>query len=238
MRRVFLRVLTLVAVTLAAGPAARAIPEAQALAKLRVIPVHLLVDGKGVPLPIPKDKTLVLPLYLDRQRAQSELQQIRSRQPGQNVALATLPLSEANALVASLTKDLKPGYRLLAPVLPRRQDLEKATTLLQQKGLTAAQIRQGLTVPIFFTRPFLTAPTAEGERGLLFLSYADLQQALSKQSGSPSRRVEVADITAVLHRLMQTPQDLFVFRAPQSGGSDRPSRALAPPPPPPLPGGG
>lgn len=237
MRRVFSCFLTLFTVTLAAVPAASAIPEAQAMEKLRAIPVHLLVDGKGVPLPIPREKTLLLPLYLDRQRAQSELQQLRSRHPAGQVALATLPLSEANQVVATLAKDLKPGYSLAAPVVPRREDLEKATTLLKQQGLSESQIRQGLTVPIFFSRPFLTTTTPEGVRGVLFVSYADLQQALATQSPNPARRVEVADITVVMHRLMQAPQDLFVIRAPQAGSTGRSTSPLPPPPLPASPGG-
>jgi len=214
-------------------PAARAIPEAEALEKLRVIPVHLLVDAKGVPFPIPRNQSLLLPLYLDRQRAVAELRQVRTRYPSLRVELATLPLSEANGIVAGLKKDLKPGYTLSAPVVPRRQDLDMAATLLRQQGLADRQIRQGLTVPVFYARPFLTTSTPQGERGLLFLSYEDLRNALARQSGSPARRVEVADITAVLRRLTRTPQDLFVFHAPQAGGASKRERQ-APPPPPPL----
>lgn len=217
---------------MAAIPAARAIPEQQALEKLRVIPVHLLVDSQGVPLPIPNKTTLLLPLYLDRQRALGELQRLRTSNPAVKVQLATLPLSQANAIAADLKQDLKPGYTLLAPVVPRPEDLQKAILLLQQKGLNESQIKKGLTVPIFFTRPFLTSQTPDGERGLLFLSYQDLQRALLSQPSTPPRRIEVADITAVLHRLMQTPQDLFVFHAPLSGRAPSKALPVAPPPPP------
>jgi hypothetical protein len=110
-----------------------------------------------------------------------------------------------------------------------------ASTLLRQKGLSDDQIRKGLTVPVFYTRPFLTVPTPEGERGVLFLSHQDLQQALARAGQSPARRVEVADITAVLRRLIQAPQDLFVFRAPQPEIGGRKGPAVPPPPPPALP---
>jgi len=224
MRSLLFRVLTLSMVGMGTLPAARAIPEAEALEKLRVIPVHLLVDAKGVPFPIPRNQSLLLPLYLDRQRAVAELRQVRTRYPSLRVA---------NGIVAGLKKDLKPGYTLSAPVVPRRQDLDMAATLLRQQGLADRQIRQGLTVPVFYARPFLTTSTPQGERGLLFLSYEDLRNALARQSGSPARRVEVADITAVLRRLTRTPQDLFVFHAPQAGGASKRERQ-APPPPPPL----
>ena len=132
---------------------ARAIPEQEAMEKLRVIPVHLVVDSKGVPLPIPRQKSLLLPLFLDLQRARKELAEIRSREPSLKAQLATMPLNEANGLVAKLIKDLKPGYQLVAPVVPRKQDLEMATTMLRGKGLSDAQIRNGLTVPVFYTQP-------------------------------------------------------------------------------------
>jgi hypothetical protein len=228
-------ILALFLIGLAAVLPARAIPEQEALEKLRVIPVHLMVDGKGVPLPIPRGKSLLLPLFLDGQRARKELADIRSRDPSLKVQLATMPLSEANGLVSKLIKDLKPGYQLVAPVVPFRQDLDIATGLLRQKGLSDAQIRNGLTLPVFYTRPFLTTQTPQGERGLLFLSHQDLQQALARAGQTPPRRVEVADITAVLRRLIQTPQDLFVFRAPQAAGAARKGLPSPPPPPPPPP---
>jgi hypothetical protein len=227
-------ILGLFLIGLGAPDSARAIPEQDALEKLRVIPVHLMVDGKGVPLPIPREKTLLLPLFLDVQRARKELTEIQTREPSLKVQLATMPLNEANSLVAKLIQDLKPGYKLAAPVVPRRQDLDIAAALLREQGLNDAQIRKGLTVPVFYTRPFLTTQTPQGERGLLFLSHQDLKQALASAGQSPARRVEVSDITAVLRRLIQTPQDLFVFRAPQAQGTGRKTPVAAPPPPPPA----
>jgi hypothetical protein len=228
-------ILALLVIGLGAPMSARAIPEQDALEKLRVIPVHVMVDGKGVPLPIPRQKTLLLPLFLDSQRASKELAEIQTREPSLNVQLATMPLTEANGLVAKLIQDLKPGYQLAAPVVPRRQDLDIAAALLREKGLSDVQIRKGLTVPVFYTRPFLTTQTPQGERGLLFLSHQDLKRALASAGQSPARRVEVADITAVLRRLIQTPQDLFVFRAPQAEGRGRKAPIAGPPPPPPAP---
>jgi hypothetical protein len=234
-----LRLLCLAVLPLAVSPSAQAIPEAEALEKLSVIPVHLVVDAKGVPVPIPRKQSLLLPLYLERERAVVELARIRDRSPSLGLALATMPLSEANRLLSSLQKDLKPGLSLTAPVVPRRQDLEKGAALLKEKGLSEPQIRKGLTVPVFYTRPFLTISTPQGERGLLFLSHADLQRALAGQSNPTARRVEVSDITAVLRKLMQAPQDLFVFVPPQSDAS-APPRAASPlkrpaSAPPPLP---
>ena len=53
---------------MAAAPAL-AIPEAEAIKKLQVIPVFVITDANGIPLPIPRDEALVLPLYLESDRA-------------------------------------------------------------------------------------------------------------------------------------------------------------------------
>ena len=61
---------------IAAQPAL-AIPEADAIKKLDVIPVFVLTDDKGVPLPIPREKNLVLPLYLESAKANQQLAELR-----------------------------------------------------------------------------------------------------------------------------------------------------------------
>ena len=48
---------------------AQAIPEADAIKKLQVVPVFVITDSNGVPLPIPREKELVLPLYLESAKA-------------------------------------------------------------------------------------------------------------------------------------------------------------------------
>lgn len=45
---------------MSAAPAL-AIPEAEAIKKLQVIPVFVITDANGIPLPIPRDEALVLP---------------------------------------------------------------------------------------------------------------------------------------------------------------------------------
>jgi ADP-ribosylglycohydrolase len=66
---------------LAGGSAARAIPEADAIKKLEVIPVFLLTDDKGTPLPIPREKNLILPLYLESAKANDQLAALRKSNP-------------------------------------------------------------------------------------------------------------------------------------------------------------
>ena len=50
-------------ILLGQGAPARAIPEADALKKLAVIPVFLITNEQGSPLPIPQGDKLVLPMW-------------------------------------------------------------------------------------------------------------------------------------------------------------------------------
>ena len=63
-----------------AGPA-RAIPEADALKKLAVIPVFLITNEQGSPLPIPQGDKLVLPMFMEQDRAQKELEAFNKANP-------------------------------------------------------------------------------------------------------------------------------------------------------------
>ena len=60
---------TAAAVGLAGAAPALAIPEADAIKKLQVVPVFVITDSNGVPLPIPRQTSLVLPLYLESAKA-------------------------------------------------------------------------------------------------------------------------------------------------------------------------
>lgn len=223
-------------VTAAALPRpAAAIPEAAALAKLQVIPVFVLTNDKGMPLPIPRDKTLILPLYLDRARAESELAKLLKSNPAVKAQVLPLPMSLANERIAAMRKDLKPGYSLAAPVVPLQKDMEQAAALLRSQGVSDKQIKEGLSVPVFFTRPFLTLATPQGQRGVFFLSYDDLQNALARVPDKSSLKPQVADITAVLREIVRAQADNYIFYPTreyfrlvqqQSGGSPTP-----PPPP-------
>ncbi|MGB0278000.1 MAG: hypothetical protein ACPF98_04420, partial [Prochlorococcaceae cyanobacterium] len=59
-------------VAIASAPAL-AIPEEAAIKKLAVVPVFLLTSEKGIPLPIPRGDNLILPMFLQKDRANQEL---------------------------------------------------------------------------------------------------------------------------------------------------------------------
>jgi hypothetical protein len=199
---------------LVGGSAARAIPEADAIKKLEVIPVFLLTDDKGTPLPIPREKNLILPLYLESAKANDQLAALRKSNPAMKATVVAVPLNVMNAKVAELNKQLKDKTKpLVAPIIVNDQDRQQAVTLLKAQGLTEKQINEGLSVPVFFTKPFMSIKTPQGQRGVFFLSYQELQNSLSKLPPADRDKLkpQVADLTAVLREIIKVPEDNYVI---------------------------
>ncbi len=191
--------------------AALAIPEDAALQKLSVIPVFVLTNDKGVPLPIPRDKTLILPMYLERSQANQELANFTKANPQIKAQILALPLNVANQKVDELNKQLKDGQTMVAPVVSNDRDRQQAIAILKQQGLNESQIQEGLSTPVFFTRPFLTINTPQGPRGVFFFRYNDLQKALSGIPDSKKLVPQAADLPAALREIIKAKDDVFVF---------------------------
>lgn len=202
--------LVTVAPALAPRPAL-AIPEAEAIKKLAVIPVFVLTNDKGAPLPIPRDKTLILPLYLERKQAESELASFTKANPQIKAQVLAIPLNIATDKVDELNKQLKDGRTLVAPVVSREQDRQQAIAILKKQGLNDKQIQEGLNTPVFFTKPFLTINTPQGQRGVFFFRYDDLQKALAGVPESQKLEPQAADLTAALREIIKAKDDVFVF---------------------------
>jgi hypothetical protein len=192
-------------------PPARAIPEAEVMAKLGVIPVFVITNAEGVPLPIPRDKTMILPLFLDRSRAESERSKLASRNPQLQTRLLPLPMNQANEKVLAMRQKLKTGLTLEAPIIPLASDLEQGGVILRQQGLTAKQVKDGLNIPVFFTKPFIVLPTPGGKRGVFFFSYGQMQEALASLPNRSTLVPQVADLTAVVHVMLEAAQDQWIF---------------------------
>jgi len=215
-RRAVSSLLTAGLLTASVGTAGRAlaIPEAQAIKKLEVIPVFVLTDDKGVPLPIPAEKNLVLPLYLESARANEQLAALRKGNPAIKATVVAVPLNVMNTKVADLNKQLKDKSKpLVAPVIVSAKDRQQAEALLKSQGLSDQQIKEGLNVPVFFTKPFISIKTPDGPRGVFYLTYADLQNSLAKLPSADRDKLkpQVADLTAVLREIIKIDQDQYVI---------------------------
>lgn len=216
----------------------QAIPEAEAIKKLSVIPVFVLTNEQGVPLPIPRDKTLILPMYLERSMADRELANFRKANPQVKAQVLALPLNVATEKVEELNKQLKDGRTLVAPIVSRDEDREQAAAILRKQGLSDKQIAEGLNTPVFFTKPFLTINTPEGQRGVFFFRYDEMQKALAALPDAKKLEPQAADLTAALREIIKAKDDVFVFfptpdyftlvqeqQLQQKGGAGKPAAA-------------
>lgn len=198
---------------------AHAIPEDDAIKKLQVVPVFVITDANGVPLPIPQEKQLVLPLYLESAKANAQLAALNKSNPELKAGVVAVPLNVMNEKVVELNKQLKDKSKpLVAPIVTNDGDRAQAMKILKEQGLTEQQIKEGLNVPVFFTKPFLTINTPEGPRGVFFFSYENLENALAKLPAAERQKLkpQVADLTAVLREIIKAPQDSFtIFPTPE-----------------------
>jgi hypothetical protein len=121
-----------------------------------------------------------------------------------------VPLNAAQARIAEVNKTLT-DRKLVAAVVPSRRDREQAIQLLRRQGLDDKAIRDGLVLPVFFTRPFITVKTPQGERALFFLDYASMEQALSRIPERSKLQPQAADITAVMAEIIKQPKDNYAF---------------------------
>ncbi len=210
--------LAMAALSLLSAPA-QAIPEADAIKKLEVVPVFVITDSKGVPLPIPRDQDLVLPLYLESAKANQQLAALNKSNPSLKAGVVALPLNVMNEKVTELNKQLKDKKKtLVAPIIGNETDRAQAVKILKNQGLTEKQISEGLNVPVFFTKPFLTIKTPEGPRGVFFFSYENLENALGQLPPAERQKLkpQVADLTAVLREIINAPNDSFtIFPTPE-----------------------
>ncbi len=205
-----LGVCTLALASLVLAAPALAIPEAEALKKLAVIPVFILADSQGVPLPLERDQALVLPLYLERVKAEQELAAFQKANPTVKAGVLPLPLNVALERVTELNTKLT-DRKLLSPVISGTREMDQAKTLLRQQGLDDQTIREGLSLPVFFTKPLLTIKTQVGERGVFFFDYASLENALKTVPDRSKLQVQAADFSAVMDQILKEPKDTFTF---------------------------
>jgi hypothetical protein len=206
--------LGLIAAGMVCVPPALAIPEEQAIKKLEVIPVFVLVDGQGLPLPIPREKDLLLPLYLESATANQQLAGLKKSNPNLKVSVVAVPLNVMNAKISELNKQLKDKNKpFVAPIVGKEADRQQALSLLKAQGLSEKQINEGLAVPVFFTKPFLTVTTPQGPRGVFYFSYEDMQASIGRLPAADRDKLkpQVADISAVLREIIKSPDDNFVI---------------------------
>ena len=197
-------------VSMASAPAL-AIPEEAAIKKLAVIPVFLLTSEQGIPLPIPRGDNLILPMFLQKDRANQELATFEKANPNAKAKVSAIPMNVANDKVNEMNIKLKDkGKQIVSPIVGSATDMNQAVSILEKQGVSKEDIQKGLSVPVFFHKPFLTIKTPEGSRGVFFMTYKDATTAASKVQGTKPEILAV-DLTNALAQIIDEKEDRFVF---------------------------
>jgi hypothetical protein len=116
----------------------------------------LITNEQGSPIPIPQgDKNLLLPMFLDQAKAQKELDAFNKANPAAKARVTPIPMNLANDKVNEINKKFT-DKKLVAPVISSDADMAKAVELLRKQGVSEKDINEGLSVPVFFSKPFIT----------------------------------------------------------------------------------
>ena len=220
LRRFLLAATASLALVGAALPA-HAIPEEDAVAKLGVVVVFVVMGEQGQPafvnMPDVEDKVL-LPMYMTRELANEALQVVRNTEGGEGSRLLLLPLTEAIKLNEDLAKQLteKTDKNLVISLVPSRQDLDLATSILIKQGAKKEDIDLNLQVPVFYTYPPLTItlPDENKPRVALFFNYSQLQKARSEVEEFEGED-RVMDWRQAFNLIVQEPDDKFFLHPTQ-----------------------
>ncbi|MDA7986588.1 MAG: hypothetical protein MPI81_07095, partial [Synechococcus sp. H1_metabat_bins_2.tsv.006] len=138
-----------------ASAPALAIPEEAAMKKLAVIPVFLLTSEQGIPLPIPRGDNLILPMFLQKDRANQELATFEKANPNAKAKVSAIPMNVANDKVNEMNIKLKDkGKQIVSPIVGSAADMNQAVSILEKQGVSKEDIQKGLSVPcLLYTSP-------------------------------------------------------------------------------------
>ncbi|WP_152535141.1 hypothetical protein [Candidatus Synechococcus spongiarum] len=213
---------------------ALAIPEADAIRKLEVVPVHVVVNAEGGPIFPAYDyvalnaegqpvfpfyqqlNQLVLPMFMTVEQARQAQEALEGRPDAEGSRVASMPLNIALERNERLVQEIKAkdeSRSLVTPLVPAMADWRKAKEILQAEGYSRQEIARNLKVPVFLTHPpiSITPPGAEEAKIALFFNYRQLQQAKQAVAdfGGEDR---VWDLRQALNVLVQDEEDqYFIF---------------------------
>lgn len=212
----------------------QAIPEAEAIKKLEVVAVHVVVNAEGGPIfPVyhyvalnAEDRPvfpfyqqlldqLVLPMFMTAEQAQQEQKTLEGRPDAEGSRVVSMALNialERNERLVQEIKERDDSKSLITPLVPARADWRKAEELLRAEGFSRQEIAQNLKVPVFLTDPpiSITPPGMEEAKIALFFNYSQLQQA---KQAVPDFEGEdkVMDLRRAINVLVQDEEDKYFF---------------------------
>lgn len=189
-----------------------ALPAGDVSKKLERVPVFGLTDAKGALLgrfaSDPKDqkkKVEIATFFVNHQDAQTAVNQLKSskNEVGKTAKIAPASLSKVYQ-AARQSKESKENFAV--SIVPKKQEMETATTLLKQSGQQAGQI----DVPLFYgvvskgnQKFYLSLQQGNASVTPFYFSKQDLQQTLDQLKKDPQQakvttQIQVASLSSVI----------------------------------------
>ena len=184
--------------------------------KLDVVAVFVLINEKGEFYQISQGDTIVIPLYLQADAAQGQLEKVLKTEKGLKGSIQPYSLNLFYKKTEALLKAAeKRGKKLATPIVIPEDEMAKATQILKSQGLSDEQIKAGLRVPVFFADPMITAKTPNGNRQVFFVGYSQLQKSIAALPADQRGKVKerVADLDVILNLIQESKDDKYAFMA-------------------------
>lgn len=193
----------------------QAIPEAEAVKKLGVVAVYVVVSEEGQPAFVVNRESpdqLVLPMFMKAERAQQARETLDTGSGGRVVPLPLNIAFERNEQLAQEIRAQDENATLVTPLVPAQEDWQKAEEILLEQGIDPDEIAQNLSAPVFFTDPpiSITPPGMEETRLALFFNYSQLQDAKEAVADFEGED-KVVDWRQAINIVIQDDEDRYFF---------------------------
>ena len=187
-----------------------AIPKEDAIAKLNLVTVYVLVNQNDELITAQQGEFSVVNTFLDKQAAQTFLDTLQKSDPLLTAKLKKYSLDKFFPIMEAAQLPSAPD-NLLFPIVNIPQNLEKAYEILLDEGIRESEIQQTLRVPVFFTEPMVNMTiNSDGNKQFFFLDFEPLALALSKMpSGTPKPKLKVLNLDQVLDVIIKEDNDIY-----------------------------
>lgn len=195
---------------------ALAIPEAEAIKKLDAVAVYVVVSAEGQPAFYQESPDqLVLPMFMKAEQARQAQKTLEERPDTEGSRVVSIPLNVAFERNEELVREIKEkdeNKSLLTPLVPAREDWEKAEEILLAEGHARDEIARNLKVPVFFTDPpiSITPPGTDEAKIALFFNYSQLQQAKQAVPDFDGED-KVVNLPQAINIVIQEEEDKYFF---------------------------
>lgn len=193
---------------------ALAIPKQDAIAKLKYITVHVIVNPEDEFVYSQQGEYSIVSVFLSKEAAQKQLELFQKSDPLFNGSLKRYTLDSLFPIMElAQSQSSADSTKILFPIVNLDQNSDKAREILRESGLSDDQIDKNLRVPIFYTEPMVNMTMSNiGNRQFFFVDYPPLESALRQMPlGSPKPKLKVLNLDQVLDVIIKEDQDIFAI---------------------------